>query len=183
MMRWLNFYLALIDNEEDREKFEKLYRKFERMMYGKAMSLVRHKELAEDALHDAFTYVAEHMEKIDDPESDRTKALLTMVVNHKAYDILRKERVREKHHADFEEAEEVADPNFEDFTGNDALALALKSLGEEYRTAVVFRYLYKYTAKDIAALMNCTVSKAEKLVSRGKKLLQEAYLTELNRDG
>ena len=93
----------MIEREEDKRKFELLYNAFERKMYGKAMTIVHKPHLAEDVLQETFTYVAMHMDKIDDPESDSTLAFLTVVTKHKAYDCLRKEAVREKWHADYEE--------------------------------------------------------------------------------
>ena len=175
MIHHLSYYLALIEREEDKRKFELLYNAFERKMYGKAMTIVHKPHLAEDVLQETFTYVAMHMDKIDDPESDSTLAFLTVVTKHKAYDCLRKEAVREKWHADYEEAEEVPDIDFTEFVGESDLALALKTLPERYQTALVLRYMHRFTAKDIAAMMDCSVSSAEKLVSRGKDMLRKAY--------
>ena len=139
------------------------------------MTIVHKPHLAEDVLQETFTYVAMHMDKIDDPESDNTLAFLTVVTKHKAYDCLRKEAVREKWHADYEEAEEVPDIDFTEFVGESDLALALKTLPERYQTALILRYMHRFTAKDIAAMMDCSVSSAEKLVSRGKDMLRKAY--------
>ena len=77
--------------------------------------------------------------------------------------------------ADYEEAEEVPDIDFTEFVGESDLALALKTLPERYQTALVLRYMHRFTAKDIAAMMDCSVSSAEKLVSRGKDMLRKAY--------
>jgi len=41
--------------------------------------------------------------------------------------------------------------------------------------------MHKQTAKDIAAVMDCTVSMAEKLVSRGKNMLRSAYADVIKR--
>ena len=179
MIRHLSYYLALIEREEDKEKFEILYYKYEQQMYRKAMSIVKQHHLAEDVLQETFTYIASHMEKIDDPESDITLALLTVVTKPKAYDSLRKEIVREKRNADFEEVEEIADVDFTEFVGDSAVTVALKSIPERNQTALVLRYLYKFTAKDIAEIMDCSVSSAEKLVSRGKTMLRAAYEAEM----
>ena len=181
MIRQLQFYLAMIDSEEDRRKFEILYYRLERLLYRKAMSILSKPNLAEDALQDAFTYIAEHMEKIDDPESEDTKAYMITVVKHKAHDILRKERVREDRHADYEELENIADVDFTEFVGNNDLAIAMKMIDETYLTALLLRSVYHYSAKEIASFMGCTVSKAEKLVSRGRRMLETAYEEVQNR--
>lgn len=175
MLRHLSYYLALIEREEDKQKFEELYYAFEQRLYRKAMSIVKRSHLAEDVLQEMFTYVAMHMEQIDDPKSDKTIALLITITKHKAYDCMRKEAVREKRNANFEEAENIADVDFTQFVGENDLALALGKLPERNQTALILRYVHQFTAKEIAAAMNCTVSNAEKLVSRGKKMLSDAY--------
>lgn len=175
MIRRLSYYLALIEREEDKHKFEVLYAAFERKLYGKALSIVRKPHLAEDVLQETFTYIAMHMHQINDPQSDETLAFLTTVTKHKAYDCMRKETVRDKRHADFEEVEAMPDIDFTEFVGESDLAVALKTLPERYQTALTLRYMHKQTAKDIAAVMDCTVSMAEKLVSRGRNMLRSAY--------
>lgn len=173
MLRQLNFYLALIETEEDKNKFEILYRKYERLMLGKAKSILHDSYLAEDALQQAFLYIAKNMDKVVDPTSERTKALLLLVTKHCAYDIVRRERRRKNHIVEYDEIENLATPDFAEFVGDNSVAIAIRSLPEEYCTAIILRYMYRYTAKEIANLMNCTVSKAEKLVSRGSKKLIE----------
>ncbi len=174
MLRHLSYYLAMIDNEDDRRKFEILYNKFHRLMYNKAMSIVKRQHLAEDALQDAFTYIAQHMERIDDPASDQTLGLLTTVTKHKALDYLRKESVRDKRHADFEELEDMPVPDFTEFVGNDAVAIALQSLPEKYRTVLILRYVHGLEAKEIAPLLEYTVSNTHKMIDRAKKKLADA---------
>lgn len=174
MLRHLNYYLALIETEAEKNKFEILYRNYERLMFGKAKSILHDSYLAEDAVQQAFLYVAKNMDKIVDPISDRTKALLLLVTKHSAYDIVRRERRRKNRTVEYDEIENLATPDFAEFVGDDTAALALRSLPEEYCTALILRYMFHYTAKEIAKLMNCTVAKAEKLVSRGSKKLAEA---------
>ena len=181
MIRHLSYYLALIEREEDKRKFELLYHKFERKMYGKAMTIVKKPHLAEDALQESLTYVAMHIDQIDDPESEETLAFLTLVTKHKAFDILRKESVREKRHADYEEIENMPSIDFTEFVEGNDLAAVFKTLPEKYQTAIILRFMYQYTAKDIAAVMGCTVSSAEKLVARGKEMLRKAYAEVLSR--
>lgn len=175
MFRHLSYYLAMIESEEDKCKFEILYNKFHRQMFRKALSIVnKHQDLAEDALQEAFTYIAEHMEKIDNPDSEQTLAFLTIVTKHKAHDVLRKEQVRDKRHADYEELEEMAVPDFTEFVGNDTLAMALRMLPEKQRTALILHYVYGFDTKDIAAVFKDTVSTTNKTLYRAKEKLKNA---------
>lgn len=47
----LMFYMSLIDNDDDREKFEILYNKYRKRMVYTAYSVLGNNEDAEDAVH------------------------------------------------------------------------------------------------------------------------------------
>ncbi len=50
----LAFYMAFIDDEDDREKFEIIYNEYRKRMVSTAYSILRNHEDAEDAVHDTF---------------------------------------------------------------------------------------------------------------------------------
>lgn len=50
----LAFYMAFIDDEDDREKFEMLYNEYRKRMVYIAYSVLGNNEDAEDAVHDTF---------------------------------------------------------------------------------------------------------------------------------
>ena len=50
----LVFYLAAIDNDESKNKFEYIYHKYYRFMLRTASSIIRDSSLAEDAVHETF---------------------------------------------------------------------------------------------------------------------------------
>lgn len=58
----LAFYMMLIDDEQNKSKFEKLYYEYrDRMMYV-ALSVLHNNEDAEDAVHNAFIGIAKNMD-------------------------------------------------------------------------------------------------------------------------
>ena len=52
-MRDLIFYLAFIDNDKNRKKFERLYRDYDDMMFLKAKSLVENEDAADDIVSES----------------------------------------------------------------------------------------------------------------------------------
>ena len=62
----LAFYMAFIDDEDDREKFEIIYNVYRKRMVSTAYSLLRNHEDAEDAVHDTFIKIARNMNSIGD---------------------------------------------------------------------------------------------------------------------
>ena len=52
----LVFYLAAIDSDENKNKFEYIYHKYYRFMLRTASSIIRDSALAEDAVHETLEY-------------------------------------------------------------------------------------------------------------------------------
>lgn len=56
-------YLAMIEGPEERSKFEQIYEKYRALMFYRAKQILRDDRDAEDAVHEAFVRVANHIEK------------------------------------------------------------------------------------------------------------------------
>lgn len=50
----LSFYLSILETEEDKDRFEQLYRMFKQDMYAVAYGILKNKEDAEDVVHQSF---------------------------------------------------------------------------------------------------------------------------------
>lgn len=62
----LVFYLSLIDEEKDKDKFEELYHSYKNQMTYVAMSVLHNETDAEDIVHDVFVKVAtRHMDTVN----------------------------------------------------------------------------------------------------------------------
>ena len=60
-------YLASIGTESEKSKFVQLYEADQGLMFHTAFRLLRQPEDAEDAVHEAFLYLAKNISKISDP--------------------------------------------------------------------------------------------------------------------
>lgn len=81
-------YLQTIETEEDKSKFEDIYREYRGLMYYVAYKRLHHEQDAEDAVHYAFMKIAENI-KIIDPVSPKTKQLVVTIVDNRVTDMLR----------------------------------------------------------------------------------------------
>ena len=82
-------YLQIIENSEGRWLFERLYKDYKRIMLSAARQIVKNKADAEDAVHQAFMYLAGNMNKVGKIEEGKRKAFLLLISEHKALDIVR----------------------------------------------------------------------------------------------
>ena len=62
----LVFYLAAIDNDESKNKFEYIYHKYYRFMLRTASSIIRDSSLAEDAVHETFVQLLKEIDSLSE---------------------------------------------------------------------------------------------------------------------
>ena len=89
-------YLQVIDAPEDRDQFITLYETYRGLMFYVANQILQNEQDAEDAVHDAFLSVAEHIKKFSRLERHKTKAFLVTIVENKAIDLYRKKTHRKE---------------------------------------------------------------------------------------
>ena len=77
-------YLSMIEGPEDRNKFEIVYQQYKSLMYYVAYRILREERDAEDAVHNAFVRIAEHIEKISEPVCPKTRAFVVLIVERTA---------------------------------------------------------------------------------------------------
>ena len=76
--------------QENKSKFEMLYDQYRSLMFYVADCILHNTQDAEDAVHNAFVYLAENLNKISDPVCPKTKSYIVTIVESKAIDIYRK---------------------------------------------------------------------------------------------
>lgn len=60
----LVFYLGAIDSDENKNKFEYIYRKYYRFMLRTASSIIRDSSLAEDVVHETFVQLLKEIDSL-----------------------------------------------------------------------------------------------------------------------
>ena len=69
----LQFYLQLLDTAAEKEKFEKLYEQYRKLMMAEANAILKSKHLAEDAVQEAFLRIIKSFDYVEEILSPRTK--------------------------------------------------------------------------------------------------------------
>ncbi len=167
-------YLAMIESEADRTKFEKIYYAYRGLMFYVAQGILRDERDSEDVVHDAFVNIISNLERIEKPESQVTKALVVIIVRHKAIDLYRsrqkgpflflKEEIREKNSWD----------HTEQLDQKQIVARALASLSARHRDVLLLRYSCGFPEAEVAELLSMTLANTHKTLQRAKKKLAEA---------
>jgi len=167
-------YLQMIETIEDKVKFEQIYTTYRGLMYYIATRFLSSEQDAEDAVHQAFVSIISNLNKISQVESPETRAYIVIIVERKALDIIRTNKMYTDELT--EEQQGVAIP----LPGDSKLANALSQLPAHYRELLLLKYDHGYTTKEVAKILDMSHAGAEKMLWRAKKALAEALESEAN---
>jgi RNA polymerase sigma-70 factor (ECF subfamily) len=171
----LSFFLALIDEEEQKEKFVILYERYCSLMLNVAYRYLNDRSLAEDAVQDAFLAIAKNIKKVGDPDSAEARAYLLTVTRGCAIRLYHKfenetpdgDAVNEK----IKTAAPSAESEFIAYSDAAELKQAVKDLPDIYREPLLLRVAYGYSYKQIAKIVGLSEQGCRKRVERAKKML------------
>ena len=161
-------YLEMINAPEERHKFEVLYRAYRRMMFYIANRILNNELDAEDAVHSAFVYIAENIQKIDEPMCPKTRGYIVTIVEGRAIDMYR----RKQRHPKYQLDEETAGMTV---TYDDAnvITRCISLLPMQDRQILMLKYRYGYTNSEIAGMLDLSEAAAIKRIQRAKEKLEQ----------
>ena len=166
----LFIYLQMIETDEDKSKFEEIYKEYKGLMFHVAYERMHHVQDAEDAVHHAFVKIAENIKKID-PVSPKTKQLVVTIVDNRVTDVF---RVRGRHPEEvYEDAlmNKLSTQEFEE----DFLTECILKLPDQQRQVIWLKYHHGYDLREIAKMIGVSLVWAQKIDQRAKKKLKELY--------
>lgn len=163
-------YLEALDTQEEKSKFEVLYLEYRGLMFHVANEILHNEQDAEDAVHQAFLTIVEHIKKVGEPKSPKTKGYVVTIVENKAIDQYR----RRKRHQTVQLSETLEGIQAV-YDGDNALAACILNLPARYREVILLRYFHGYSVKEMAAMTGLSFHAASKLDQRAKNKLKELY--------
>lgn len=177
----LAFYLSLIDNDNDRKLFERIYYAHRKQMLTLAFSILENKDDAEDLVHDVFCNIAEkYIQSLQNikNEQDMKNYLLKATKNS----ALNKKRDT-KPHISLHESEYML--NKDDLNDNEFLDMicnnisyqevlsAIRSLDKKYEDVLYLHFVIGMTVPEVAEHLNRNKQTVKKQLLIGKMLLLE----------
>lgn len=86
----LQFYLTMVDGEEEKSLVESLYKEHRQLMYKTAFKYLHNNEEAEDAVHEAFLRVIKNISKFRTYSCNENVSYLVIIVRGIALNMLEK---------------------------------------------------------------------------------------------
>lgn len=183
----LAFYLSLIDQPDDRKRFEELYYEYRSLMLAVAVRILRDRCLAEDAVHDAFLCILENLSKLPPMDCNKTRSYFVLIVKSISLDQLRLQKRRRETLLP-EYGEDVWDDKTEPIqviVGQEDAAdvhAALRHLKQPYLDILVLKLIYGFKCREIARMLRMPESTVRVYLYRGRKQLIRRLEVDPNED-
>ncbi len=164
-------YLAAMDSDEDKSKFEILYHEYKNLMYFTANRILKNSSDAEDVVHQSFLKIIEILDTISTPRCHKTRALIVTITERKAIDLYREKQRRNV--LPLTEDYAVAAPavEIERLAERDMVSAAIAALPPRYREVLLLRYDCGYSNVEIADILDMTEPNVRKVIQRAKEKL------------
>ena len=174
----LAFYLAVLENEEDKNRFSAFYLAHRSAMYHAAYRILGDVAGAEDTVHEAFLKMLTRPALIPKADAPKARAYGVAIAENCAIDLYRRRQRRWTLSFD-ESLDEVAQTSFEDAAvEGDAVARAIAALPPQYRSLLLLRYHLGLEPREVADLLGKPLSSIYKSVERAKVRLAETLRKE-----
>lgn len=168
----LLFYLSLIENEEDKSKFEKLYNEHRNLLKYIATDILKDEFLAEDAVHEAFIKLTRYIKGIEETNSHKTKAFVVIVIKSVCLDMIRKEKRNKSVSLDeVDNFVHTKDDSFENIE-LEYIYSAIESLSDTYREIIELKVYYNISDKEIADILGIDNAAVRKRLQRARASLK-----------
>lgn len=187
----LTLYLSLIDETNNKSKFEEIYLSYRKQMLALAVSILHNEEDAEDVVHNVFLCIAtKHMSFVSSIENstDLRNYLLKATKNTALNEIKKKSRTNIPLDTVIDYNNEkplvLSDDEFIDLLCEkmeyENVVKAIQSISEPYKDALYYHFVLELSVPDAAKHLGRKTETVKKQLQRGKKLLLELLAREEN---
>ena len=165
--------MAISDIPEEKIKIEKLYERYNRLMYVTAFHILNHHEDAEDAVIHAWEKIIRHLDKISEVDCQETKSFIVIITERSAIDYYRKNRRKNKVEAlydDYERSPFIVTKDHE--LDKVEMNHLFRSLPKKYSDVLILYYVNGFSGKEIADILNLKEATVMQRLHRGRLQLK-----------
>lgn len=170
------FFAAIIDDERSKNKLEALYTKYGKDMFRVAYRILNDYQLAQDAVQVAFIKLIDNISKIDEVNSNKTRAFVVIIVRNISINIYRERKRRND--MPLEDVKDILSDNTQIIDEKiistemmNQIASKIKKLHPAYSDILSLKYFYFYSDSEIAKILNITQENVRVRLYRAKRNL------------
>lgn len=166
-------------NLSAREKLEILYNLYEQPMYRIAFAILHIECQAEDAVSEAFIKIAENLDKIKNPDSEKTRYYIIKIIKNESINQYRRNKRESERYVSTESIADIEDNQMEremeQAELEEVLNGVLLQIPEKYRKIMIMRCVYEMSFQEIAEKLNEKASTVRKQYERAKKMVLKVF--------
>lgn len=156
------------DTAQQREKLERLYDRYGGLMHHVAMSILRNRSDADDAVQEAFYSIFKNIGKISSISDNKTRSLIVIITEHKALDIY---RARERNATlNYDEAFMGAKTREYEMS---SLAMAMSRLPKDVQNILLLKYDNGYSSREISAFLGISDNSVRQMLYKARRMLEK----------
>ena len=169
----LSMLLAMLETEEDQDRFLKLHGAYEKKLYAVAVRVLGDPTAAEDAVQQTWLQIIRRWDRVSALPWSETEGYLVTTVKNAAVDMLRKERREESLPEDWDPpAPEEGEGAYR------YLVNLIRALPEGYRRILELKCVEEESNREIARRLGLKESTVATRVLRGRAMLAETLKKE-----
>ena len=175
----LSICLALLQNPEDKSRFEEFYDKYYNLIYLIAKDHLKTKEAAEDCAQEIMMRFAKDFHNItQDFDDKRFENYVRVVSKGMAIDMYRKEKKHIEHVVDAD-LTEFNNLSVDEFEVCDTMLLkqAVDAMPESYKYVFCLKYYYEFSGAEISAKTGISETSVRQKCMLGMKFVRN-YIKE-----
>ena len=160
--------LAMLETEQDQQRFTKLYKAYEKKVYLTALRFLKDPTQAEDAAQQTWVQLLRSWERVCTLSWSQTSGYVATVAKNTALDILRTEQQAEPFPEDWDppaQEEHQDEYNY--------LVALIRALPENYRRVLELKCVQELSNREIAQRLKIKESTVASRVMRGRAMLRE----------
>lgn len=161
-------------NSENERKIEKLYEKYNRLMYVVVYNILKNHEDSEDVVIESWEKIIRHLDKIGEIDCQETKSFIVIITERTAIDFYRKRKKRDNIRVLTDEYE--MSPYFvtkDKALDNIELHQIMENIPKKYSEVLILYYVNGFSGKEIADLLGIKEAAVMARLSRGRKHLRK----------
>ena len=170
----LSVCLSIIDSDEDKLTFEKLYNDYKQIMYAVAYGILHNQQDAEDAVQRSFIAMANCFEKIKKIPCQELKSFVVIVVRNHSINIYNSNKRRAERTVEYNDNDAPVEVDFLEKYEYEELIAVISKLPAIYRDVIFLHYVRGLKPKEIAKMFDIKVETVWKRIERAKQQLRKA---------
>lgn len=169
-------YLLLLDTDEEKEFFKKIYIRYKNEMFYAAFAILQNSSDAEDIVHDTFLTLISKLENMMEESSERNWNYILTIVKHKSYNLYKKKKWEIDQEWDALGHEEVfgdgMDARMTRIERKEQLLKLMKKMRKSYQDVLIMQYYHELNVMEIAQILGKTPDNVRHISMRAKRKLQ-----------